>query len=678
MSFQEVGWRVHESLRGLTDRALLRRRQRPWTMQALLEPGVPTLPGFAVADVEPGQWATAPANAEEALWATRLAERGDHLAAGRLTFFDLENCPLGTPIDWNRDPKAGQAAPRTFAGAIDYRDHRRVGDCKFVWEPNRHHHLVVLGRAYRATGDIRYARAAVAQLTSWLHQCPYGIGMAWRSPLELGVRLINWVWMLDLIAPAPLIDETLRHLILNTVRRQMWEIDRKYSRGSSSNNHLIGEAAGVYVAASYFPFLQDAEAYRLRSRERLCREILQQTWPDGGSREQATGYELFALQFFLVAGLVGRWTGEEFPPEYWQRLERMCEFLALLAEGGQQPPMIGDADDGYVLDLGEDPGDLREWLAVAAALFDRPDFRNAAGGVGETARWLLGQQSLPHLAGMSGHEQPPVLTSRAVPHSGYYLLQAGQGAESISAVFDCGPLGMGPLAAHGHADALSFVLRAYGVDVLVDPGTYDYFSYPRWRRYFRSTRAHNTVVIDGADQSEMLGPFLWGRRAQASCLEWLPSEIGGKVIAEHDGYTHLRDPVLHRRTLQLDGPERTLVCVDQILTRGRHEVSLQFHLAEQCSVRSTGPHSFEVDAGPGTVSVELDPHLSVRTVCGQDEPIGGWVSRGYHRKMPSHTIVGHCVCEGSLALVCRIHIGPPRAGTPDGVAGEAPAIESPV
>lgn len=54
-------------------------------------------------------------------------------------------------------------------------------------------------------------------------------------------------------------------------------------------------------------------------------------------------------------------------------------------------------------------------------------------------------------------------------------------------VFDCGLLGMEPLAGHGHADALSFALRAFGSDVLVDPGTYDYFSYPTWREYFRST-----------------------------------------------------------------------------------------------------------------------------------------------------------------------------------------------
>ena len=93
-------------------------------------------------------------------------------------------------------------------------------------------------------------------------------------------------------------------------------------------------------------------------------------------------------------------------------------------------------------------------------------------------------------------------------------------------VFDCGELGFKAIAAHGHADALSFTLRAFGSDVFVDPGTYDYFSYSAWRAYFRSTSAHNTLAVDGRDQSVMLGPFLWGARAQARCIAWEPGIQG--------------------------------------------------------------------------------------------------------------------------------------------------------
>ncbi len=134
--------------------------------------------------------------------------------------------------------------------------------------------------------------------------------------------------------------------------------------------------------------------------------------------------------------------------------------------------------------------------------------------------------------------------SEAFPDTGLYLLQAGAAAspDRLSVTLDAGPLGYGVLAAHGHADALAVTLRIGGHDVLVDPGTYDYFTHPEWRTYFRGTPAHNTVTIDDANQSEMLGPFLWGRRGGG--------EVYG-VVAHRRRRQLPRDP---RRISTVTGP----------------------------------------------------------------------------------------------------------------------------
>jgi hypothetical protein len=164
-----------------------------------------------------------------------------------------------------------------------------TGDAKVVWEPNRHHHLVVLGRAYRAFGDPRYAAAALRQIASWIDDNPFGYGMNWRSPLELGIRVINWVWALDLardMVDRPRgIDERVRE----TVWRHLREIAGKYSRGSSANNHLIGEAAGVFIGAAYFPDFPEASAWKEESREILSREILRQTYPTAAPGSRRSG-----------------------------------------------------------------------------------------------------------------------------------------------------------------------------------------------------------------------------------------------------------------------------------------------------------------------------------------------------------------------------------------------------
>ncbi len=572
-------------------------------------------------------------------WKAALLERADGLIQNRMDLFDLEGLNFGASIDWNYEYKAGKKTPLRHAARIDYRSYEQTGDCKFVWEPNRHQHWVVLGRAYRLSGDDRYATAVRKQLDSWIAQCPYGRGMNWRSPLELAIRLINWAWAWELIRPSGVIGKTDLPRLLDVVRCHLREISRKYSRYSSANNHLVGEAAGTFIAAHYFHELKGAASWRRKSREILLREIHHQTHPDGGNREQAMGYHLFTLELFLLAALAARHLGEDFPAFYWERLEQMFVFLAGFMEDGGPPPMFGDSDDGYVLDLDDRQNRPAELLAVGAVLFRQPKFKALAAGFGERVFWLLGPQ------GYEDYQRLAVpgssaLASHGFPYSGYYLLQSGRRgrADSVSLSFDCGELGWGPLAAHGHADLLSFTLKVGGGEVLVDPGTYDYFTYPRWRDYFRSTRAHNTIEIDQRNQAEILGPFLWGRRAVARCLCWKPEPDGGTVVGEYRGYTDGNGPCTHRRTIALRGTRPEISIRDELSGQGPHSAALHLHFAEQCRVRQITDQLFEVNAGGITIHIEIDPAFCVSLIHGGQEPIFGWLSRGYHRKVGTWTL----------------------------------------
>ena len=123
-------------------------------------------PGFQVSDLRVGEWAASPSD-EEKEWRDQLLAQAEPILAHRLSFLGLADHDLGDPIDWNREHASGVKVPLRFAPFVDYRDYRVAGDAKVVWEPNRHHHLVVLGRAYRATGDARYASAVVEQIDSW-------------------------------------------------------------------------------------------------------------------------------------------------------------------------------------------------------------------------------------------------------------------------------------------------------------------------------------------------------------------------------------------------------------------------------------------------------------------------------------------------------------------------------
>lgn len=188
MSPPEVLWRLKMQVRDIVDEwAAPRRRSALAPRGAALGAWATVVrPGVAGLHLM-GHEATLVATAERAKWSQAVTDEADEICANRLSLFDLVHQNVGREIDWNYDYKARVHAPMCFSSRIDYRDHRVTGDAKFVWELNRQQHLVLLGRAYRLTCDTRYAAKALEHIESWIRQCPLGLGMNWRSPLELAV-----------------------------------------------------------------------------------------------------------------------------------------------------------------------------------------------------------------------------------------------------------------------------------------------------------------------------------------------------------------------------------------------------------------------------------------------------------------------------------------------------------
>jgi Heparinase II/III N-terminus len=153
----------------------------------------------------PCSWVDATAKVD----AARYLCAADRIAEGKLDVFALRDIDLGSPPRWNRDPKTGVEAPLSFGKLLDYRDPKLVGDIKYLWELNRHLHLVTLAQAYALSGDAKYFRVIREHLESWFAECPYGMGPNWSSALEAAIRLINWsaTWQLLGAAHSPLFED---------------------------------------------------------------------------------------------------------------------------------------------------------------------------------------------------------------------------------------------------------------------------------------------------------------------------------------------------------------------------------------------------------------------------------------------------------------------------------------
>jgi len=572
----------------------------------------------------------------------------DRIAAGRLDVFALEDADLGRPPRWNRDPKTGIEAPLAFGKQLDYRDARLVGDIKYLWEPNRHLQLVTLAQAWALTRGERHAAALAAQLESWFAQCPFRMGANWSSSLEAGLRLVNWAlaWQLVGGVDSPLFageaGEALRARWLASVYQHAEFICGHLSLHSSANNHLVGELAGVVSAAIAWPHWARSERWLAKAKPLLEREALAQNAPDGVNREQAVSYQQFELDLLLIPWLAARANGIAFAPGYAARMEAMLEYLASIMDVAGNLPMFGDADDGYVvrLDPRADFCRYRSLLATGAVLFGRPELKAKARVLDDKTRWLLGADAQPAFDRLEASEAKlPV--RRAFPQGGYWVLGCDfETPREIRLVADAGPLGYREIAAHGHADALSFTLSTGGVEMLVDPGTYAYHTEAEWRAYFRGTSAHNTLRLDGVDQSQPGGNFMWLRKARAACSAWRSDEREDVLEGAHDGYRALRDPVTHRRRISLDKRARRIVIEDRLEMAAEHEAELFFHAHEECVVHEIWG-GVEIERGGVRLRLAFPPGIpaDVQVLRGSVSPIAGWVSRRFDRKVPSPTIV---------------------------------------
>ena len=574
----------------------------------------------------------------------------DRVCHGQLDIFALHDAPLASPPRWNRDPKTGIEAPLAFGKELDYRDIDLVGDIKYLWEPNRHQHLVTLAQAYALTKKSAYLETLVEHLDSWFLACPVGYGPNWASSLEAALRLINWAAVWQLIGKDSLEGDFLERW-LKSVYQHAEFIRGWLSLHSSANNHLIGEATGLFVAGLAWPHWPAAKSWRSAGKLILEREALVQNAPDGVNREQALWYQQFVLDFLLTALLAGKANGEWFSADYESRIEAMMDFIASVMDAGGNVPMIGDADDGLVTRLSLEVPPYKSLLALGAILFKRGDFKLKARALDDRARWLLGAAADAEFERLDV-EKTRLPLRQAFADGGYFVLGCEfDTPNEIRLVADAGPLGYRSIAAHGHADALSFTLSAGGRELLIDPGTCAYHTQERWREYFRGTAAHNTVRIDGLDQSVPGGNFMWLRKARAACSLWLSSTEQDSFEGWHDGYMRLDDPVKHRRLIQLQKNSRRIVIEDTLEMEDEHDIELIFHCHEEC----------RVDAAPGGYLVVRD-EISLRLVLppvegvalaahrGSLAPISGWVSRAFDRREPSTTIVWRARLPGPVRL----------------------------
>jgi hypothetical protein len=533
--------------------------------------------------------------------AEAIVARAEKICAHRFDLLGYDDLDFGDAINWHLDPVHGKTAPRKSFHRIKYLDFLEVGDSKVTWELNRHQHLVTLAKAYRLTGQTRFADEILAQWRGWHSQNPYPIGINWASSLEVAFRSLSWIWTYALLEGTPFLTAEFRREYLRGQAVNGRHLERYLSTYFSPNTHLLGEAVALFFLGTVCSGLKGAQRWRSRGWQIVLEESAHQVNSDGLHFEQSTYYHVYALDFFLHAGLLASVTGLKLPKEFEETLERTLNALFLMSTAGT-PPRFGDDDGGRLFDPARNRDEhLIDPLSTGAILFRRGDFKTLCPVLREESIWLAGEAGVAEWDSLETKPARPISTG--LDDSGIFILAAPESPSQL--IVKSGPR-RAPIRGHAHADALSLCLQGFGRSLLIDPGTCEYVGEEHERNLFRGTPIHNTLTVDGQDQSEPAGPFSWKQDLPVRNDEWIAGQTFDLFAASHSGYTRLAEPVRHQRWVIALKPGIFLVR-DVVEGDGEHRLELSWRLHPD--LQMIREHLFRIrESSPGLVVLPVQSH----------------------------------------------------------------------
>jgi len=494
-----------------------------------------------------------------------VLRQSERAVKGKIICFSSWEGDYGNPIDWHRNPRRNVSWPEDVHWSRIMKYEKSCGDVKPSWEINRFPHIYTLVRAYLLTGDSRWVHAFCNQLKSWEEQNPYGYGVNWNSGQELAIRVLAWIFALYAFGKTQAFkeDDFFRIQRLFYLHARHIEKNINFVRYCVPNNHLIGEALGLYAVGALFPWFDKAERWENRGKELLEGECLKQFYKDGGYCQSSHNYHRLALHYYIWALRIGECLGEPFSERIYKIIAKSGEYLVsfMNLKDGRLPNW--GANDGALLSpwAGCNHSDFRPLLtAIRYLTIKKKAF--PSGPWDEELFWFFGKEAL----GTS--IDPYEVSSRSLSVSGLHVLREGP---SDFTVFRCGSV----IHRFGHADQLHVDIWWRGLNIAQDGGSYLYNDELAYHRYFMGTKSHNAVTVDDKDQMVLKRRFTWIYKTKAK-LQRFSKERIQEASGEHYGYSRLKAKVVHRRKLVSLG-EGIFLIIDNLILKRIHKHRYELH-----------------------------------------------------------------------------------------------------
>ncbi|WP_303147861.1 alginate lyase family protein [uncultured Cloacibacillus sp.] len=399
-------------------------------------------------------------------------------------------------------------------------------DAAPLWQFNMHYfeYLIALAARYTKTHDSKYYEKIKELILTWIDVHPIGQGAAWH-PYTISMRIPNWMITFDILGDIFTNDASFKKKVVSNIYAQ-YNVLLKRKETWQLGNHYFENLKTIVLCSLLFQESKITQKYvRL-----LMKEIREEVLPDGVHFELSLMYHKIIMEDLLR---VAYWLHQVKMPEEAavnDVLHRMATAIYSLEYGIGRTPLFNDSGEGVA-------------KATKTILKGVEEFTNSKA---EHKTCFL--------------------------DSGYYKLYSN----NCAMIFDAGKIGPDYMPGHGHCDCLSFEMSLNNRPLFVNSGTYKYQCAERG--YFRSTKAHNTLVICGHEQSECWGEHRAARRLHDLNVQYAPEHISASYI-NYLGDTHTRELSIFTDRLQV---------LDSVVTSAQGRIQSYLHIAPQFYVKVTG------------------------------------------------------------------------------------------
>jgi hypothetical protein len=581
---------------------------------------------------------------------------------GRILCFGRWTADFGNPIDWRLNPVLGRRWPNTlWTQAMRYPD---AGDIKLTWEVARFPQAYWMARAatHVPEASAPLAEALGQQCLDFIAANPRPLGVHWASGQEIAIRVLAWLFAEAVVFQESATGQEARARALHDAGCSI-EANVEYARIAVYNNHLLGEAVGLYALGGALDG-PDAQRWRTLGRALLDESVERQFYDDGGYLQQSHSYHRVALTYLLWGCRLAQRQEGAAPARWMSALEKSLDHLL-----AQQNPADGrlpnyGSNDGSAPVLLDtcDYADFRPLLQTLSCL-TRGERLFAPGPWDEMPAWLLGRSALE----LPVRSRPRL--SRSFATSGHHVLRGTE--DGTFATFHCGSF----RDRFGQMDMLHVDVFWRGQNVLVDGGSYLYNGAAKWHDHFLRTGSHNTVQVDDAEQMLHFRRFKTLYPTRAQLLDFAEDARSVRASGEHLGFEREAPGVVHRRSVLLLKQSGVVLVLDEVRGPGAHRLRLRWLGGDfptttpfTSTPTPTSALVLETPAGPFGVQVFAvqDAALTVDVVRGSEQPPRGWQSRYYGEKVPVPSLEARV--HGPLPQGFLSVLGPPglvcaRAGS---------------